>query len=145
MTVLLALPLGAVIGALLGLLGGGGSILLVPGLVYLGGLHPHHAVPTSLIVVAAVSAAAALPKVRAHQVHWRYAGLFVAVGVPSAMTVGALSGRVPQPVLMGGFAAVMVLAATQMLTRSQVETLARGDLPRAPTPGPWEPPCWSGR
>ena len=60
-----ALGLGAVIGILLGLLGGGGSILAVPALVYGVGLPLRAAVPTSLLVVGISSATAVLPRLRA--------------------------------------------------------------------------------
>ena len=59
MTIALALALGAVIGALLGLLGGGGSILAVPALVYVLGLGVEQAIPISLIVIGIASAAGA--------------------------------------------------------------------------------------
>ncbi|MGB2718415.1 MAG: sulfite exporter TauE/SafE family protein, partial [Rhodococcus sp. (in: high G+C Gram-positive bacteria)] len=51
MTLTLALGFGVVIGILLGLLGGGGSILAVPVLVFALGMSPTEAVAVSLIVV----------------------------------------------------------------------------------------------
>lgn len=48
-----ALPLGLLVGLSLGALGGGGSILAVPALVYGAGETPHTATTTSLIVVGA--------------------------------------------------------------------------------------------
>ncbi len=114
-TIAIALALGAVIGTLLGLLGGGGSILAVPALVYVVGLDVGQAIPTSLIVIGIASAVAALPKVRANQVQWRLAGVFAAVGIPSAF-VGAEIGRhLPQSVVLIGFAVVMILAGARML------------------------------
>lgn len=118
MTVLLVLSVGAAIGAMLGMLGGGGSILLVPSLAYLGGMEPRQAILASLILVAAISAAATLPIARAHQIHWPYVAVFVAVGVPSAVATGAVSARLPRPVLMLGLAMMMFFAATQMLARA---------------------------
>ena len=56
----LDLALGFVIGLSLGLLGGGGSILTVPALVYLVGQTPQVAITTSLAIVGATSALAAL-------------------------------------------------------------------------------------
>jgi Sulfite exporter TauE/SafE len=66
-----AIGFGALIGILLGLLGGGGSILAVPALVYGAGLTLASAVPTSLLVVGVFSAAALLPRLRAGLVQWR--------------------------------------------------------------------------
>ena len=51
MRLLLTLPLGLLIGVALGALGGGGSILAVPALVYVVGLEPKSAVTTSLVIV----------------------------------------------------------------------------------------------
>ncbi|MGZ5397685.1 MAG: TSUP family transporter, partial [Mycobacterium sp.] len=70
MSIGLALALGAVIGVLLGLLGGGGSILAVPALVYVLGLGIEEAIPMSLIVVGIASAVGAIPKIRVGQVQW---------------------------------------------------------------------------
>ena len=60
-----AIGFGALIGVLLGLFGGGGSILAVPALVYGAGLPLAAAVPTSLLVVGISSATALLPRLRA--------------------------------------------------------------------------------
>jgi hypothetical protein len=60
-TVTIALALGAVIGVVLGLLGGGGSILAVPALVYGVGLDLKQAIPVSLIVVGIAAAVGAVP------------------------------------------------------------------------------------
>ncbi len=58
-----ALGLGLVIGVLIGPLGGAGSILAVPALVYRAGIPLAAAVPTSLLVVGISSATAVLPPV----------------------------------------------------------------------------------
>ena len=111
----IALALGAVIGVLLGLLGGGGSILAVPALVYVLGLGVEQAIPTSLIVVGVASAVGALPKVRAHQVQWRLAGIFAAAGIPATFVGAAIGKHLPQSILLIGFAVVMVVAGIRML------------------------------
>ena len=115
MSITIALALGAVIGALLGLLGGGGSILAVPALVYILGLGVEKAIPKSLIVIGIASAVGALPKVRARQVQWRLAGIFAAVGIPATFLGAAISKHLPQPTLLVGFALVMVVAGIRML------------------------------
>jgi uncharacterized membrane protein YfcA len=111
----IALALGAVIGVLLGLLGGGGSILAVPALVYVLGLGVEKAIPMSLIVIGFASAVGALPKIRAHQVQWRLAGIFAAVGIPATFIGTAIGKHLPQSVLLIGFASVMVVAGIRML------------------------------
>ena len=61
---LLTSPLGFLIGVSLGALGGGGSILAVPALVYAAGQTPKHATTTSLVLVAITAVIGILP-------HWR--------------------------------------------------------------------------
>jgi uncharacterized membrane protein YfcA len=117
-TIALTLALGAVIGVLLGLLGGGGSILAVPALVYVLGLGIERAIPMSLIVTGIACAAGALPKVRARQVQWRLTGIFAAVGIPGTFVGAAISKHLPQSAIMIGFAVVMVAAGIRMLLDS---------------------------
>lgn len=118
MTIGITLALGAVIGVLLGLLGGGGSILAVPALVYVLGLGVEQAIPTSLIVIGVASAFGALPKVRAHQVQWRLAGIFAATGIPATIAGAAIGKHLPQSALLVGFALVMIVAGIRMLQDS---------------------------
>jgi len=115
MTITLSLLFGAVIGVLLGLLGGGGSILAVPVLVYALGLSVAQAIPVSLIVIAVASAVGALPKARANQVQWRLAGIFAAVGIPATFVGTAVGKHLPQHAIMIGFAVVMIAAGMRML------------------------------
>lgn len=112
-TLLVVVALGLVIGALLGLLGGGGSILAVPALVYVIGLPLAEAVPTSLLVVGISSGAAVLPRLR--QVQWRLAAIFSVTGAGAAYA-GTVVNRLLDPsVVLLGFATVMVAAAVRML------------------------------
>ncbi|MFD6677429.1 sulfite exporter TauE/SafE family protein [Rhodococcus zopfii] len=109
------LGLGAVIGVLLGLLGGGGSILAVPALVYGAGLGIEQAIPISLIVVGVASAVGALPKLRARQIEWRLAAVFTAAGIPATFAGSAVGRLILESALLIGFAVVMVAAGTRML------------------------------
>jgi uncharacterized membrane protein YfcA len=115
MAIAIGLALGALIGALLGLLGGGGSIIAVPALVYGLGFDVQQAIPISLIVVASASAVGALPKIRAGQVQWRMAGIFAVAGIPASVAGSAISRQLPESVVLGGFAVVMVVAGARML------------------------------
>lgn len=115
MSIGIALALGGVIGVLLGLLGGGGSILAVPALVYVLGSDIEQAIPMSLIVVGVASAVGVLPKIRARQVQWRLAAVFAVAGIPATFVGGAIGRHLPQPVLLTGFALVMVVAGVRML------------------------------
>jgi uncharacterized membrane protein YfcA len=110
-----ALGLGLAIGILLGLLGGGGSILAVPALVYGVGTPLAVAVPTSLLVVGVSSATAVLPRLRQGQVAWRIAGVFGAAGAGAAFAGAAVNRLLDPRVVLVGFAALMVGAGVRML------------------------------
>jgi len=79
-TVLLAVALGLLIGLSLGALGGGGSILTVPALVYALGETARSATTGSLVIVGITAAAAAVGHARARRVHWRAGLAFGAQG-----------------------------------------------------------------
>jgi uncharacterized membrane protein YfcA len=115
MTVALTLAIGAVIGILLGLLGGGGSIVAVPALVYAVGLDMRQAIPLSLIVIGIASLVAAVPRIQAGQVQWRLAAVFAAAGIPGTFAGAAIGAHLPQRVLLFCFAVVMVIAGARML------------------------------
>jgi uncharacterized membrane protein YfcA len=117
--VITAAGLGVLVGVLLGLLGGGGSILAVPALVYGAGVPLAAAVPMSLLVVGVSSATALLPRLRAGQVAWRIAGVFGVTGAGAAFAGAAVNRLVDPGVVLIGFAALMVTAAVGML-REQV-------------------------
>ncbi|WP_369808263.1 TSUP family transporter, partial [Kitasatospora sp. MY 5-36] len=74
-TLILALAAGAVVGLALGGLGGGGSMLAVPALVYLLGFSPALATTASLVIVAATSLTGLLAHARAGRVRWRTGAL----------------------------------------------------------------------
>ncbi|KUF16906.1 sulfite exporter TauE/SafE family protein [Streptomyces silvensis] len=111
----LALVAGGVVGLALGALGGGGSMLAVPALVYLLGFSPAAATTASLLIVAATSATALYAHARSGRVRWRAGALFAAAGVVPAAAAGAAAGRLPQPALTAAFAAVAALAGARML------------------------------
>lgn len=119
-TLLLALVSGAVIGLALGALGGGGSVLAVPALIYLLGSTPVAATTASLAVVAVTSAVALVAHARGGQVRWRTGLLFGAAGIGPAMLGGAVAGRLPAAVLTAAFALVAALAAVRMLRPGRV-------------------------
>jgi uncharacterized membrane protein YfcA len=111
----LTVVLAVFMGVLLGLLGGGGSILTVPLLAYVAGLDPKHAIATSLLVVGVTSAVGAITHARAGRVRWRVAMLFGVAAMACAYTGGRLARFVPGTVLMVAFAAIMIAAAVAML------------------------------
>ncbi|MEU4781494.1 sulfite exporter TauE/SafE family protein [Micromonospora sp. NPDC023633] len=111
----LTVTLAVLIGVSLGLLGGGGSILAVPLLVYVADLPAREAIATSLLVVGVTSAVGALPHARAGRVRWRTGLLFGVAGMAGAYAGGRLAAFVPAAVLLAGFALMMLATATAML------------------------------
>ncbi|MGW3104277.1 sulfite exporter TauE/SafE family protein [Streptomyces sp. NPDC001100] len=114
-TLILALTAGAVIGLALGALGGGGSVLAVPALIYLLGFTSVAATTASLVIVTLTSVTAMVAHARDGNVRWRTGLLFAAAGIGPAMLGGALAGRIPAAVLTAAFAVVAGAAALRML------------------------------
>jgi uncharacterized membrane protein YfcA len=129
--VLLALMSGAVIGLALGALGGGGSVLAVPALIYLLGFTPVAATTAALIIVALTTATALPAHAREGNVRWRTGLLFAAAGVGPAMLGGLVAARLPDSVLTAAFALVALVAAVRMLR----PRLSPADPARALRPG----------
>ncbi|TRW88353.1 sulfite exporter TauE/SafE family protein [Mycolicibacterium sp. 018/SC-01/001] len=125
LTVVLALG----VGLSLGLLGGGGSILMVPLLAYVAGLDAGHAIAMSLLVVAVTSAVGALAHARAGHVRWRTGVLFGAAGMVGAYTGGWVSQFVPGSLLLVGLATVMIAAAIAMMRGRSAESVGVGESP----------------
>lgn len=112
--------LSLLVGLSLGLLGGGGSILVVPLLTYLAGMEPREAIASSLFVVGVTSLVSLLQHARAGRVRWRTGLLFGGAGMVGAFGGGLIGGHIPGAVLMVAFAAMMVATATAMLRGRRV-------------------------
>lgn len=105
----------AAVGLLLGLLGGGGSLLLVPLLIYGGGFPVKSAIALSLAVVGATSLIAVLRHARQGNVCWRNGVAFGLSGMAGAFGGGRLAGFVPENLLMILFSLMMLMTALSML------------------------------
>lgn len=114
-TTLLAMLLGGLIGLSLGMLGGGGSILTVPALVYLLGQEPHAAVSASLVIVGLNAATGAWFHRRAGHVRLKSAALFGGVGLAAAFAGARISTLLPSALLLVIFALLMLTVAALML------------------------------
>ncbi|MER6687410.1 sulfite exporter TauE/SafE family protein [Streptomyces olivaceoviridis] len=112
---ILALIAGAVVGLVLGALGGGGSVLAVPALIYLIGFTPAAATTASLIIVTATSLTALYAHARVGHVRWKAGAAFAAAGILPAAAAGAAAAHVPQTILILTFAAIAALSAINML------------------------------
>lgn len=118
MTLALTLSLGVVIGLSLGALGGGGSILTVPALVFALGESAQAATTASLVIVGLTSGIAAISHARARHVEWRVALVFGTAGIAASYAGTILNHDVDQSVLLLAFAALMSIAAIAMLART---------------------------
>ncbi|QQR85406.1 MAG: sulfite exporter TauE/SafE family protein [Flavobacteriales bacterium] len=127
--------IGAILmGLSLGLIGGGGSILTVPILVYLFMVEPVLATAYSLFIVGLTSLVGSLSHMRMGNIHWRTAIVF---GIPSILAVYATRAwvvpAIPDPIFSAGgvvlskavgilflFAVIMVAAAYSMIRKPKV-------------------------
>jgi len=112
---LLAIAAGLLIGASLGALGGGGSILTVPALVYLLGQSPHRATTASLIVVGTAAVVGAAIHARGRRVRLRAGVLFGLLGVAGSYAGSRASAAMPASVLLAGFGLLMLAVAVVMI------------------------------
>jgi len=113
---LLAVACGSVVGFVLGLVGGGGSILAVPLLVYVVGVpSPHVAIGTSAIAVAASAAANLAGHARAQTVKWPCAITFAIAGMIGAAGGAQLGKMVDGSRLLMLFGVLMVIVGILML------------------------------
>jgi uncharacterized membrane protein YfcA len=118
----LGIASGGLVGFSLGLVGGGGSILAVPLMVYLVGVpSPHVAIGTSAVAVAANAAANLAGHARAGTVKWACAGVFAAAGIAGAFGGAALGKMVEGQRLLALFAVLMLVVAALMLKKREGE------------------------
>lgn len=108
---LLAIPFGLAIGLALGMLGGGGSILVVPVLTQVLGQDAQQATTASLVIVTVAALAAGGGQARLGNVCWRHAALFTAAALPGIVAGTAAGDAVSGRLLLATFGAVMLVAA----------------------------------
>jgi uncharacterized membrane protein YfcA len=113
---LLAVLSGAAVGLVLAVIGGGGSILATPALLYVVGVaNPHLAIGTSAIAVSVNAFANFINHARRGNVKWKCAAVFAAAGVAGA-AVGAAVGKMTDArVLLPLFALLMIVVGIAML------------------------------
>ena len=127
----LAIALSVLVGIALGLLGGGGSILMVPILRYTLGMEAHRAIALSLLVVGTTSLVALVPHARRGSVRWRTGVIFGLSGMAGAYLAGRVAKFVPPAVLLVAFGAMMLATGAAMLRdrRARRATAEVTDLP----------------
>lgn len=106
-------------GIVLGMTGGGGSILAVPILIFLLEMGEKSAIATSLLLVGATSLVAMVGYLRAGHVDLRIGAIFGLFGMLGAYLGGALARFIPGGLLLSLFAALMLGAAFVMFRPSK--------------------------
>lgn len=107
---------GVLVGFTLGLVGGGGSILAVPLMVYVVGVaSPHVAIGTSALAVAANAGANLIPHARQGTIKWRCAGMYALAGVLGAYGGSTLGKAFDGQRLLFLFALLMLVVGALML------------------------------
>jgi uncharacterized membrane protein YfcA len=107
---------GVVIGLLLSVFGGGGSVLATPLLLYIVGVRdPHVAIGTAAAAVAVNAAAGLAVQARAGRVKWPCASVFAIAGVAGSLTGAHIAKQVDGAALMAWFALAMALVGGSML------------------------------
>jgi uncharacterized membrane protein YfcA len=114
--------LGFSIGGTLGLLGGGGSILTVPALVYLVGQTPQVAVTTSLAIVGANSVLGAFFHRTQGTLNWRVAIGFGGTGTIVSYYAAGLSKHFSPEALMVAFALLMLLVGAILVRKRAIRS-----------------------
>lgn len=129
---ILGFVLAALIGISLGLLGGGGSILAVPILVYVVGMAAKSAIATSLLVVGTTSLVGAFRHWRAGNIDLRSAALFGVISMIGSFLGGRLAAMVSDNFQLVLFAVVMLGASISMF-RSRTDSEDAVTAVRPPT------------
>ena len=130
----IAIPAGLLIGLSLGALGGGGSILTVPALVYLLHQPPHAATTGSLLIVGITALAGMTAHLRAGRVRVAQGITFGVLGVAGSYAGTRLSASIKPDLLLALFAVLMLVAAAAMLRRRRPVAKSSGQAAQ-PFPG----------
>ena len=117
---ILAPALSLAIGIVLGMLGGGGAILMLPMLVYAIGVEAKTAIAMSLFVVGATSVVGTTMHARARTVRWTAGGIFGITAMAGAFAGGRIAHFVPAAALLVLFGIVMIVTAIAMLRDQKV-------------------------
>src|ERR1700761_4861975 len=126
---------GVFVGFTLGLVGGGGSILAVPLIVYLVGVSdPHLAIGTTAVAVAANAAINLLTHANKGKVKWRCALTYAAAGVVGAFLGSSLGKAIDGQKLLFLFALLMMVVGVLLIRRRDQAGDANANLTRANAP-----------
>ena len=119
---------GLVVGVITGLVGVGGGFMIVPALVLLGGLSMHHAVATSLIIIALKSYSGFVKYLdvleqQSLSLDWTTLVVVTVIGIAGSVVGSKLARRLPQDQLKRWFGYFLVVMGLYILARSAPEAL----------------------
>ena len=115
MDALLAIASGIGIGSVLGFVGAGGSMLAVPIFIYVFGLTPVTATTASLLVVFVGALSGVIPKLKEREVLVKEAFVIWAIGLITNLSGAYFLPRIPEDIVLTGFALVLISAGISML------------------------------
>lgn len=125
----LVLAMAVLIGFTVGLLGGGGSILGVPMLRYIGGMEAKEAIATTLLIVATTSGVGTIQHARAGNVDWRTGAIFTITAAVGGYTGGSAARFLNEATLLFLFAIMMLVTAVMMFRGRKDMTPREESLP----------------
>jgi uncharacterized membrane protein YfcA len=128
----LAWPAAVVTGLSLGLLGSGGSIIIIPVLLYLCGLGEKEAIGSALLIVGCISSVGAIPYIRKRLVYWDALLWFGLPGMAGTYIGAWLATWMSGLLQLSLFALVMLAASVFMLRPQSLKTAPEVTQPRRP-------------
>ncbi len=138
---LISLAGALIVGACLGLLGSGGSILTVPILTYLLGEDVKVAIPESLAIVGLIALSGAVMHARHGRIQFGIALVFGAFGMFGAYVGAIASTFISASVQLALFALLMLIAAGMMLRRKPAVEKSLGAQPEPRSSRRWRLPA----
>jgi hypothetical protein len=123
--------LGVVIGGILGLIGAGGSILAVPGFIFVLQLSPHQATLAGAMVVGLAALTGAVRRIRRGEADIRVGALFSISGLLGTVIGARVSNLIDEQIVALLFSGVIVVAAISMWRTATYEHARPGGATRA--------------
>jgi len=109
----------------LGFVGAGGSMLAVPIFIYVFGLTPVTATTASLLVVFVGAFSGVIPKIKEKEVLIKEAFVIWALGLITNLTGAYFLPRIPESIVLTGFAMVLISAGISMLIPAPIQSSER--------------------
>lgn len=115
-TLIILIAIGILSGAMAGMLGIGGAIIMIPAMVFILGMNQHTAQGTSLwVLLPPISIFAAMNYWKAGYVNLKFAAVLVAAFIVGSYLGSKLVPHIPETVLRKIFAVLLLVVATKML------------------------------